>query len=90
MRFDIKAFGIRIKMLRYGQRNGNKKLTQEQMAVDLNISEQFLRKIEYGQRCPSIRTTCRDQPLLWCNHGLSDFRKRNECRQTPIRSAKCD
>ena len=54
MRFDIKAFGIRIKMLRNGRRNGNKKLTQEQMAVDLNICEQFLRKIEYGQRYPSI------------------------------------
>lgn len=53
MTFDIKAFGIRIKIIYQEWRNGNKKLTQERLAANLNLSEQFLRKIEYGQRCLS-------------------------------------
>lgn len=54
MTFDMKAFGMRIRMLRENQKDINRKLTQERLASDLNISIQFLRKLEYGERSPSI------------------------------------
>ncbi|MDY3014718.1 MAG: helix-turn-helix transcriptional regulator [Evtepia sp.] len=54
MTFDMKAFGMRIRMLRENQKDINRKFTQERLASDLNISIQFLRKLEHGERSPSI------------------------------------
>lgn len=52
--FDIRACGKRIKLLREKKIVDGKRLTQERAAFDLNISIQFLRKIEHGERSPSI------------------------------------
>lgn len=43
MYYDIKASGMRIKKLRKA-----KGLTQEQLSARLNISDSYLRKMEYG------------------------------------------
>lgn len=49
MYFDAYAVGNRIQKLRR-----NKKLTQEQLAIKLNISDRHLGKIERGERTGSI------------------------------------
>ena len=49
MAYDIKQSGERIQKLR--KQHG---MTQEQLAIKLNISDRYLRKIETGDKGPSI------------------------------------
>lgn len=54
MKFDIKGCGARVRSLREGKMSEGRKLTQEALAADLNISDVHLRKIENGQKRMSI------------------------------------
>lgn len=49
MLYDIKKSGERIRQLRKA-----KGLTQEQLAIKLDIGDRYLRKIETGEKVPSI------------------------------------
>ena len=49
MLFDAKFFGAKVRLLR--KRSGQ---TQEQLAEKLNISANYLGKIEIGSRTPSL------------------------------------
>ena len=49
MYYDPAATGERIQTLRK-----NREVTQEQLAVDLNISDRYMRNLEKGQKVPSV------------------------------------
>ena len=49
MVYDIAVSGERIRQLRKA-----KGMTQEQLAIKLNIGDRYLRKIETGEKVPSI------------------------------------
>lgn len=49
MLYNIKESGERIRQLRM-----SRKMTQEQLAIKLNIGDRYLRKIEMGEKGPSI------------------------------------
>ena len=49
MLYDIEKIGNRIRQLRKGQG-----MTQAQLAAKLNIGDRHLRKIETGEKGPSI------------------------------------
>lgn len=49
MNYNMKQSGTRIRQLRKA-----KGMTQEQMAVKLDIGDRYLRKIETGEKVPSI------------------------------------
>ena len=49
MLYNIKESGERIRQLRM-----SRKMTQEQLAIKLNIGDRYLRKIEMGKKGPSI------------------------------------
>lgn len=49
MLYDVKKCGERIRQLRK-----SREMTQEQLAIKLNIGERYLRKIEMGEKGPSI------------------------------------
>ena len=53
MYFDFYAAGKRIQYLR--KVNG---MTQEELAIKLNISDRHLRRIERGEEAPSIDLFC--------------------------------
>ena len=49
MLYNIKESGERIRQLRM-----SREMTQEQLAIKLNIGDRYLRKIEMGEKGPSI------------------------------------
>ena len=49
MYYDPCAVGERIQLLRK-----ERELTQDQLAIDLNISDRYMRNLERGERVPSI------------------------------------
>lgn len=49
MHYDVKKSGERIRQLRKDQG-----MTQEQLAARVNINDRYLRKIETGEKGPSI------------------------------------
>ena len=51
MRYDMKECGNRIRQIRK-----TRGMTQEQLALKLNIGDRYLRKIENGEQVPSIDT----------------------------------
>lgn len=59
MHYDIKRSGERIRCLRKQQG-----MTQEQLAIKLNISDRYLRKIEAGEKGPSIDILVKMSSLL--------------------------
>ena len=49
MYYDPAATGERIQTLRK-----DREVTQEQLAIDLNISDRYMRNLEKGQKVPSV------------------------------------
>mgnify|MGYP001351348055 CR=1 FL=1 len=60
MYYDPAATGERIQNLRR-----DREVTQEQLAIDLNISDRYMRNLEKGEKVPSV------DPLWSCGSDLA-------------------
>ncbi|WP_297294805.1 helix-turn-helix domain-containing protein [uncultured Oscillibacter sp.] len=82
MLYDIEKIGNRIRQLRKGQG-----MTQAQLAAKLNIGDRHLRKIETGEKGPSIDILIEIAALL----GVSlDYIIMGKQSQSDLKQQLCD
>lgn len=82
MLYDIEKIGDRIRQLRKGQG-----MTQAQLAAKLNIGDRHLRKIETGEKGPSIDILIEIAALL----GVSlDYIIMGKQSQSDLKQQLCD
>ena len=82
MLYDIEKIGDRIRQLRKGQG-----MTQAQLAAKLNIGDRHLRKIETGEKGPSIDILIEIAALL----GVSlDYIILGKQSQSDLKQQLCD
>ena len=60
MYYDPAATGERIQNLRK-----DREVTQEQLAIDLNISDRYMRNLEKGEKVPSLWSCGSDLAPRW-------------------------
>ena len=68
MYYDPAATGERIQNLRK-----DREVTQEQLAIDLNISDRYMRNLEKGEKVPSVDLLCGAAGAIWLLAGLHRF-----------------
>lgn len=88
MYYDPCAVGERIQLLRK-----ERELTQDQLAIDLNISDRYMRNLERGERVPSIDLFVElrekfDHPLIILFWELRHLKGNKSCRNNFRKPAK--
>lgn len=67
--------GCNIKTIRL-----NKKLSRNELAKKIGVSQQFIQQMETGQKCPSLDTAMRLAAALGCK--LDDLVEDNEHKES--------